>query len=273
MVIGAWLAGSAAAAVVTTPAGVLVGPAGDAPVAEVWQRTNVRVGSSAGITADYPNASTASGLLTSDSVNGKADWQYLAATPLGPLSSFRSATYQWYRDGASTVAGHFSPLLRMLVDVDGNPATTDLAWVIYERGAIDAVTPVPTDTWVTETIDGDTRVWVHQVGSTNNQVPYTRMADFAAGTHVPEAGGTQITGASLILGLQAGIGSGWDGVFRGAVDHIGLVAQRSLGPDNFELAPPPPSPAPAAVPAASWWSLLGLGSLLVCWGAWRRRRA
>ena len=52
------------------------------------------------------------------------------------------------------------------------------------------------------------------------------------------------------------------------MDNIGLAAQRTLGPDNFELT----APAPAAVPALETWGLLGLASLLAGLGLWRQRR-
>ena len=96
----------------------------------------------------------------------------------------------------------------------------------------------------------------------------TTMAQFKAGSYVPEAGGFAIPGSSTILGIQVGTGSGWSGTYRGAVENIGLAAQRTLGPDNFELT----APAPAAVPALETWGLLGLASLLAGLGLWRQRR-
>lgn len=88
---------------------------------------------------------------------------------------------------------------------------------------------------------------------------------------MPDAGGWDIPATSTILGIQVGTGSGWTGTFRGAVDNIGLEAQSTLGPDNFELAAPPPASV-AAVPTTDLWALLGLSGLLAGLVAWRQRR-
>ena len=114
-------------------------------------------------------------------------------------------------------------------------------------------------------------MWVWQAGAVNSQVPSTTMAQFAAGSYVPEVGGFAIPATATIVGIQVGTGSGWAGTFRGAVDNIGLVAQSTLGPDNFELPPPPPATV-APVPATDLWALLGLTGLLAGVAAWRQRR-
>ena len=262
--------GLVAAATVTTPAGVLNGPGADALAPGVWNRVDIRATASVGITADYPRAGNGSVLMSSEDGTGKTTWQYFPAGGFGPLSSFTSATYEWLRAAGGTVAGHFHPVFRILVDNDGNPATTaDQSWLVFERGAMGPYT-APTDTWVTETIDDSTVMWVWQSGAANSQVPFTTMAQFKAGSFVPEAGGFAIPASSTILGLQVGTGSGWSGTFRGAVDNIGLTAQSPLGPDNFELAAAPSTVA--AVPATDLWALLGLSGLLTGLVAWRQRR-
>jgi len=55
------------------------------------------------------------------------------------------------------------------------------------------------------------------------------------------------------------------------VDTIGLAAQSSLGPDNFELTAPPPA-AVAPVPTLDGLGLSALAGLLVGLGLWRQRR-
>ena len=260
--------GAASAAVVTTPAGVVHGPFSDAPAFGVWQRIDIRATASVGITGDYPRNGDGSVLMTSSDGTGKTTWQHFPAGGLGPLSSFTSASYEWLRAATSTTAAHFHPVFRIRIDTDGNPATTtDQSWLVYERGAMGAYT-APTNTWVSETIGDSTPMWVWQSGATNSQLPTTTMAQFKAGSYVPEAGGFAIPGSSTILGIQVGTGSGWSGTYRGAVDNIGLAALRTLGPDNFELT----APAPAAVPALETWGLLGLASLLAGLGLWRQRR-
>ena len=260
--------GLVSAAIVTTPVGVMNGPGADAPALDAWQRVDIRATASVGITGDYPRNGNGSVLMTSGDSSGKTTWQYFPAGGLGPLSSFTSATYDWYRAASSTTAAHFHPVFRIRVDTDGNPATTgDQSWLVYERGAMGPYT-APTGTWVTETINGATRMWVSQAGAANSQLPNTTMSQFMTGAYVPEAGGFAIPATSTILGIQVGTGSGWSDTYRGAVDNIGLAAQRTLGPDNFELT----APAPAVVPTLKTWGLLSLGSLMAGMGLWRQRR-
>ncbi|CAM5785753.1 IPTL-CTERM sorting domain-containing protein [Ottowia pentelensis] len=255
----------------TTPAGVVNGPYSDAPAFDVWQRVNIAAIASVGITGDYPRSGKGSVLLDSGDVNGRTTWQYSRTGGFGPLSSFTSATYEWYRDASSTVAAHFHPTYLIQVDNDGNPATTgDQSWLFFERGAMGPYT-APTGTLVTETINDSTKMWVFQVGAANTQNPVTTMAQFKAGAYVPEAGGFAIPATATILRIRVSTGTGWPGTFRGAVDNIGIVAASSVGPDNFELAPPPPATV-APVPATDLWALLSLSSLLAGVAAWRQRR-
>ncbi len=258
----------AGAAVVTTPVGVMNGPGADTPAPNVWQRVDVRATAYVGITGDYPRNGDGSVLMTSGDIAGKTTWQYFPTGGLGPLSSFQSATYDWYRDAASTVAAHFHPIFRIRVDNDGNPATTnDQSWLVFEHGAMGPYT-APTNAWVTDTIDGSTKMWVWQSGAANSQLPTTTMAQFMTGSYVFESGGFAIPATATILGIQVGTGSGWDGIFRGAVDNISLKAASTLGPDKSE--PPPPATV-APVPTTDLWALLGLSGLLAGLAAWRQR--
>lgn len=273
----------AQAAVVTTPAGLLTGPADDALATNKWTRVNVRAGSTEGITVDYPRSGNASGLLTLADGVGKADWQYVSAAPLGKLSEFTSGSYDWYRDSGSTVAAHFHPVYRLIIDIDGDPATTDIAYLIYEKAYQPGFTgTVPAGAWTSETINDASIVWVSQPGQGIEKVYNRPLSAYKSGSYTPTAGWKQITGNSLVLGVSVGIGSGWAGTFRGAVDNIGASVASTLGPDNFEIpVEPPVNPEPpvnaggnlAPVPALDLWSLLSLGALLGGMGAWRRRKS
>ncbi|MCC6297583.1 MAG: IPTL-CTERM sorting domain-containing protein [Pseudomonadales bacterium] len=259
--------GAAGAAVVTTPAGVMNGPGSDPFAFDAWLRIDIRATASVGITGDYPRSGNGSVLMTSADSTGQTTWQYFPSNGLAPLGSFVSASYDWYRDASSTTGAGFHPVYRILVDNDGNSATlADQSWLTFEHPAIGPYT-APTNTWVTDTIDGTAFMWVWQAGAANSQIPFTTMAQFASGSYVPEAGGFSIPSTAVIMGVQIGTGSGWWGSFRGAVDSIGLTAAASLGTDNFELAPAPP----VTVPATDPWALLGLTTLLSILAAWRQR--
>lgn len=264
----ALIGSSAGAAIVTTPAGVMNGPGNDPFAFDAWQRIDVRATASVGITGDYPRSGNGSVLMTSADGTGKTTWQYFPIGGIAPLSSFVSATYDWYRDGSSTTGAGYHPVYRIRVDNDGNPATVaDQSWLIFEHPAMGPYT-APTNTWVTDTIDGSASMWVYQTGAANTQVPFTTMAQFAAGSYVPEAGGFAIPANAMILGVQIGTGSGWYDSFRGAVDNIGLTAAATLGTDNFELALAPPQ----SVPSTDLWALLGLSGLLAGMALLRQRR-
>jgi hypothetical protein len=61
---------------------------------------------------------------------------------------------------------------------------------------------------------------------------------------------------AVILGFNAGIGSGWNGVFTGAVDNITWTIGTQTASYNFEVAAVP-EPAALALLAAG---LLGLAA-------------
>lgn len=268
---------AAQAADVYVPTGTLTGAGSDVVTTNQWTRVNVRAGSTAGITTDYPKDGIASGLLTSSDAVGKADWQYVAAQPLGKLSEFTSGGYDWYRDSASTASGHLHPVYRLIIDIDGNPATIDIAYLIYERAYQPGLAGnVPTNAWTHETINDGSIMWVSQPGQGIEEVYNRPLSAYKDGSYTPTAGWTKITGNSLVLGVLSGIGSGWGGTFRGAVDNIGASAANTLGPDNFEIrvAPPVvPAANAASVPVFGLWSLLGLSGLLGGMGVWRRRKS
>lgn len=268
---------TASAAVVTAPAGKIVSTTpnpgvGDPVATNTWTRTNVRIGSEIGITADFPQSGNGSGLLTSSDGSGKADWQYIASPSLGKLSDFQSGTYDWYRAASSDVADHLHPAYRIIIDIDGNPETSaDIAYLVYER-TYQPSTPgsVPEGAWTTESITPSSNMWVSEPGKGAEEVYNRPLSAYMAGSYTPTGNFSQITGNSVILGVSVGIGSGWTGVFRGATDNIGLAATRTLGPDNFEIAVAPP-PAVAAVPTLDIWALLSLAGLVGGVAAWRRR--
>ena len=268
------LVGAAHAAVITSPAGLLTGTplpgASDPLAADTWMRANVRTGSTAGITADYPRSTGGSAYLSASDGAGKADWVYYKTGGFGPLSSISSYSYEWYRAAASTAPAHLHPVMRLIVDIDGNPATTtDIASLVFERAYNPSVTPVPLGTWTQESISASTNLWVSQSGVGNEPVFNRTLADYQAGTYTPTAGWTRITGNSLVIGMSLGIGSGWNGSFQGAVDNPTINGFVS----NFELVAPPAAAA-VPVPAMGLLGLLALsGGVAAAAAVVRRRKA
>ncbi len=281
------------AAVVTTPVGVYTNPGGtnmgDPVAADVWLRTNVRNGGSVGIASTYPRNVGGSAFMSlgaNTGNNGKADWEYYPAAGFGRLADVGTLSYEWYRAGTSTVASHFHPALRLLIDADGNPATTnDRGYLVFERSYNPSVSAVPTDTWTAENITNSTNLWWSQFGVGINEVYNRTLAQYKAGPgtggYTADAGFAQLGPNSTILGVSSGIGSGWasgvgDGpAFNGAVDNITLVSATTgsaqLNSANFELVAPAVF-TPASVPTLSAATLVALIGLFVLGMGWVSRR-
>lgn len=269
----------ASAQIVTTPSGILNGTpspgASDAFAYDTWLRQNVRTGASTGITNDFPRGGDGSAWMTSADGVGKVDWSYFRTGGFGRLADLSSASYDWYRASSSTNPAVQVPAFRIVVDIDGNLGTTDLAYLVYEQVYNEAGGwSAPTDAWQSKSIGGSTFLWVAQPGVGNEEVFTRTLADYQAGTYTPTPGWSQITGNSVVLGIMMGIGSGWAGAFTGAVDNAAITmggASPVVMTSNFEvnvaIAPAVPAkPVPVGGPA----TVAGLGIALTLF-AWRRR--
>lgn len=221
---------------------------GQAVGATGWFYNNVRNSGSVGITHDYPNASTGSAWFYSPSGSAKADLEYLAgginlggnyyaSSSLGSLADLVSFQYEWYRDSTSTTDPNLHPALRVLLDADGDLSTAgDRGGLVFER--VYNSSSVSTNVWVSDMIASTTYLWNFGLGlgfaANINSTPYAYDATLAEWqAFLPNA---------VILGFSAGVGSGWNGVFTGAVDRIGWTIGDTTTVSNFEVqAIPEPS--------------------------------
>lgn len=222
---------------------------GQAVGATGWYYNNVRGSGEVGINSQHPNDSTGSVWFNSPSGAGKADIEYLASAvnlfgnyyatgSLGLLSDLSSMSYSWYRDGSSTNPALQHPVLRVLVDADGNLATAgDRGGLVFE-GVYNGSPTATVDTWVSNTIAANTFLWNFGLGlgsnANINSTSYAFDATLAEWqTYFPNA---------VILGFSSGIGSGWNGVFKGATDKISWTIGDVTTSTNFEVqAVPEPS--------------------------------
>ena len=222
---------------------------GQAIGATGWYYNNVRGSGAVGINSQYPNGSTGSASFSSPSGSGKADIEYLAngtnvfgnyyaSGSLGLLSDLSSMSYSWYRDGSSTTTAHLHPVLRVIVDADGNLATTgDRGGLVFE-GAYNGNPTATTDTWVSNTIGANAFLWNFGLGigfgANINSSSYAYDASLGEWqAYFPNA---------VILGFSSGVGSGWGGTFAGAVDKISWTIGDTTTASNFEVqAVPEPS--------------------------------
>jgi|DewCreStandDraft_4_1066084.scaffolds.fasta_scaffold32753_2 hypothetical protein len=250
----------ASTVIVTSPSGVLTNPGptevNDPFAFDQWLRRNVKNGGSVGITGTYPRSGNGS-MWMSGPANAKADAEYyfnLNASYL--LSNVTAFSYDWYRSSSSTAASHYHPALRLFVDGDGNLLTTsDRGYLVFERAYNPSVSPVPTDQWVTDNALG-ANLWATGGLPGAFNVYNRTLADWAG--LLPNA---------RVLGISAGIGSGWNGTFDGAVDNITIGFGSSVTTYNFELAAAAPIPEPVFFQMGALMGLSGLGLLRL------RRRA
>jgi len=214
-----------------------------------WYYNNVRGSGAVGVSAQYPNDSTGSVKFSSPSNLGKADIEYLAngvnflgnyvaSGSLGLLSDLSSMSYEWYRDGSSTTITHYHPVLRVLVDADGDLSTVnDRGGLVFE-GIYNGSTVAATNTWVSNSIAASTFLWNFGLGvgfafdlDGSGYAYDDTLADWQA--YFPNA---------AIIGFNSGIGSGWSDTFTGAVDKISWTIGDVTTSTNFELqAVPEPS--------------------------------
>lgn len=213
-----------------------------------WYYNNVRNSGAVGIHTSNPRSGNASAVFSSPSGAAKADIEYLsggvlfggnyfASTSLGPLSSLTNFGLDWYRDSGSTTLAHFHPVIRVLLDADGNLSTSgDRGGLVFER-AYNSL-PTPAGQWVTDSVTGTTNVWnfglglgfAFDIGGDGYAYDDT-FAEWKA--YLPNA---------VILGFSSGVGSGWNDTFTGAVDNINWMF--GSGPSvtsNFEVVPEPAS--------------------------------
>ncbi|MCS6951084.1 MAG: PEP-CTERM sorting domain-containing protein [bacterium] len=233
---------------------VNAGPAnqGQAVGTSGWYYNNVRNNGVVGINTTYPWNGNGSVYFNTPSGAAKADIEYLvnavsvsgnffSAGVIAPFSQLQSLSYRWYRDSSSTVAAHFHPVVRVLLDADGNLLTTSdrggLVWEGVYQTVSSPWTPAsaPTNSWQSYTVTDSSYMWNFGLGigfaANINSTPYAYDATLAEWkNYFPNA---------VIIGFSMGVGSGWNGVFTGAVDGISWTINGQTTSFNFEVVPEP----------------------------------
>lgn len=218
-----------------------------------WVYNNTRGGGSVGIRNDYPRNGNGSVYFNSTSSSGKADIEYFASpvnslgnyvpnlnqsSILGPLAALSHLSYEWYRDGSSNVDDHLHPVLRLGILRVNQNNSINLGYLVFERTYNNLSTP--TNSWQLDNIIGSNyRMWATEslgFGDPNDNI-YNVLKT------IPE----WVTAASnenatlYVISVNAGIGSGWNGTFTGAVDNITFGFNGNYKTYNFEVVPEPAS--------------------------------
>lgn len=230
-----------------------------------WNVANVRESSGAAITNTAPRSGNGSVEMTLSNGNGKADyvysWGYVAGRTLGKLDAL---SYDWLRSSGGTATAHLQPALRLSYDADGDKTTTDdrgyLVWEqVYNGGGL------VEDRWTTSDILGG-NFWMRQFSPGNTVERYdVSLAEWIDGPR-PGTPADRLGANTAILGIEFGIGSGWNGSFAGYVDNV-TVGFKGQGATtwNFETRS-------SDVPEPGSLALLGLG-VVAAVAVRRRRRA
>jgi len=264
---GATCASAQATTIVVTPQDMA------APALNSWYLANLRdtstgyaTASSAAITNANARSGNGSVAMTLGDGAGKADfvysWGFVEGRTLGNLDVLG---YDWYRSAGGSAPAHLQPALRLRYDADGDAATRDdqgyLIWEqVYNGGGL------VNQQWTSSDILAG-NFWMRQLSPGHTVENYnTSLAEWIAGPR-PGAPADALGANSAILGLEFGIGSGWNGSFSGYVDNVRFgFGGAPATTFNFETA------AASQVPEPGSLALLGLG-LAGAFFAGRRKRA
>jgi len=221
-----------------------------------WVYNNTRGGGSVGIRNNYPRSGNGSVYFNSTSSSGKADIEYFASpvnasgnfvpnpfnpsSILGPLAALSHLSYEWYRDGSSTALNHLHPVLRLGILRVNQDNTFALGYLIFERVYNGFSGAAPANSWQSDDIvSNNYGLWATaSLGFGDPNVNFSQVFKTLSGW-VSAANDANAT--LYVISVNAGIGSGWDGTFTGAVDNITFGFNGTYTTYNFEVVPEPAS--------------------------------
>ena len=239
-----------------------------------WVYNNTRGGGSVGIRNNYPRSGNGSVYFNSQSSTGRADIEYFAdpvnasgnfasnpfnpSSILGPLADLSHLSYEWYRDGSSTAQDFLHPVLRLGVLRVNSDNSINLGYLIFERVFNGFSGAAPTNSWQSDDIvSNNYGLWATaSLGFGDPNVNFSQVFKTLSGW-VSAANAANAT--LFVISVNAGIGSGWNGTFEGAVDNITFGFGGNYTTYNFEVVPEPAS-------------MLALGSGLIGLLGLRRRK-
>lgn len=237
---------------------------GQAVGASGWYYNNVRNNGVVGISTANPRSGNGSVAFASPDGSAKADIEFLPNAvdiggnfvSVGSLGAFADLVrfgLDWYRDSASTNPAVQHPVVRVLLDLDGNLLTPDRAGLVFER-AYNSL-PTLTDQWVTDVVTGTSNVW--SFGALG-------FATGGYGVTLASWQANPLLANAVITGFSVGVGSGWAGNFIGHADNVTWTIGTVTETANFEVRG-------GVIPEPATWAMLITGFGLV--GVAARRRS
>ncbi|MCL6535659.1 MAG: PEP-CTERM sorting domain-containing protein [Armatimonadetes bacterium] len=219
-----------------------------------WVYNNTRGGGSVGIRNNYPRSGNGSAYFNSTSGSGKADIEYFfdpqnsggnfvpnqlnPNSILGTLNQLTHLSYEWYRDSISTAPNHLHPVLRLGILRVNQDNSTNLGYLVFERIYNNLSTL--TNSWQSDDIIGSNYgLWATaSLGfgdpNLNFYQVFKTIPDWLNAANAANA-------TLYVISVNAGIGSGWNGTFTGAVDNITFGFNNTYTTYNFEVVPEPAS--------------------------------
>lgn len=221
-----------------------------------FYQANLGGGATVGVTTDYARNGNGSAFFDTTGGAAKADIQYLSAAPVA-LSSITSLSYDYFRASSSTTNAGFAPVVRLDILKNGAFAGALVLENLYQTRADATV-----DSWTNVSATQNSGIF----WATNARLGPTFAAANGGQKTLAEWISDNSDGVLTTYGFTAGVGSGWNGRFTGAVDDVrfGVDGQEAAA-FNFEVA------SAAAVPEPASWAMMivGMGAI----GGSLRRRA
>lgn len=223
-----------------------------------WQAVNVREDGLVEINKNQPLFGDGSLLFATDTVTkgeDKADYQLIWQTSTGAidfpdrtLGKISQLSYAWFRDSVSTTTAHFIPVYRLPFYDDGgtpgaaNSADDTYGLLIWE-GIYNGISSPTNDSWeLTDIVDGNFWVYVSLsaggIGAVQNY--NASLNDWINNSPQGQPGDpvVALSANTYILGVNIGVGSGWNDSFQGYVDAVRIAFGASDDRlFNFEACP------------------------------------
>lgn len=204
-----------------------------------WEVANVRDDALVEINDNLPLFGDGSLMFATDTVTvgqDKGDYQYIwqqsivVDFPNRNLANVEQLSFAWFRDSSSTTAAHFSPVVRLnFYDDAGTPLdfSDDKTGFLIWEGIYNGISLAPTDSWqLTDIINQN--FWIFVTGMGTIPVFDASLDDWINNNPSPSI---QLSASTLIIGINIGVGSGWNDSFIGYVDSLRL----SFGSDDDKL--------------------------------------